>query len=354
MTLLLIYLFLALFVSALCSIMESVLLTTPISFLKVKEDKGHHAATKMIDLKNNIDRPLSAILSLNTIAHTIGAAGVGAQATIVFGEAYFGLVSACLTIMILVFTEIIPKTVGARFWRELALVSGSIIRIMIVVTYPLVVLSSMITKIVSKNKSSVSMSRDEISAIANMGAESGAVEHKENKIIQNLIRLKKVKVEEIMTPRVVVEIADENTSLQEFRADQRFLHFSRIPVYKDNPDNITGYVFRLDAFENKEIVNDEHTLNTIKRNIVFVPVSNHVFSIWEILLEKKEHIALVVDEYGGIAGIVTMEDIIETVTGSEIIDEKDKVTDMQKYARERWEKRKKKYNLMKEFFHHNK
>ena len=346
MILLLFYLFLALFVSFLCSVMESVLLSTPLSFLNVKEESGHKSATTFIKLKNNIDRPLSAILSLNTIAHTIGAAGVGAQATKMFGDLYFGIISAILTFLILVFSEIIPKTIGARYWRRLALVSGKIINTMVIITFPLVIMTGYITKLFSRNIDTLSMSREEISAMANIGTEEGIFEEKENKIIQNLIRLRTVKVSEIMTPRVVVTVADENMTLKDFLRNKEFLHFSRIPVYSKNIENIKGYVFRQAVFE--KLAEDQAglKLKDIKRDIVVVHEANPLFKVWETLLEKKEHIALIVDEYGGMDGIVTMEDIIETLLGFEIIDEKDTITDMQQYARERWNERKAKYNIL--------
>ena len=249
MILLLFYLFLALIVSFLCSIMESVLLSTPISFLNAKMESGHKSAATFIKLKNNIDRPLSAILSLNTVAHTIGAAGVGAQATKMFGEFYFGIISAILTLLILIFSEIIPKTIGARYWRGLALISGIIIQGMVIITYPLVIMTGHITMLFSRTKDELSVSREEISAMAKIGTEEGIFEEKENKIIQNLIRLRNVKVTEIMTPRVVVTVADQNMSLEEFLRKKEFLHYSRIPVFSKNNENIKGYVFRQTVFE---------------------------------------------------------------------------------------------------------
>jgi len=346
MLLLLFYLFLALIVSFLCSVMESVLLSTPISFLNVKEESGHKSAVTFIKLKDNIDKPLSAILSLNTVAHTIGAAGVGAQATFLFGDAYFGIISAILTLLILVFSEIIPKTIGARYWRRLALTSGLIINVMVIITYPLVIMSGFITKLFSKNENELSVSRDELSAMANIGTEEGIIEEKENKIIQNIIRLKTVKVTEIMTPRVVVTLADENMTLEEFLEKKEFLHYSRIPIYSENVENISGYVFRQTVFE--KLAEDETNLklNDIRREIVVVHEFQTLLSLWEILLEKKEHIALIVDEYGGMHGIATMEDIVETLLGFEILDENDRVTDMQQFARERWKERKAKYNIL--------
>ena len=346
MILLLFYLFLALFVSFLCSVMESVLLSTPISFLNVKEESGHKSATTFIKLKNNIERPLSAILSLNTIAHTIGAAGVGAQATKMFGELYFGIISAILTLLILVFSEIIPKTIGARYWRELALVSGRIINAMVIISFPLVIMTGYITKLFDKNKNELSVSREEISAMAKIGTEEGIFEEKENRIIQNLIRLRKVKVTEIMTPRVVVTVADENMSLEGFLRKKKFLHYSRIPIYSKNKENITGYVFRQTVFEKLAEDKTNLKLRDLCREIVVVHEFQTLMNLWEVLLEKKEHIALIVDEYGGMDGIVTMEDIIETLLGLEIVDERDRITDMQQYARERWNERKAKYNIL--------
>lgn len=340
------YLFLALFVSFLCSIMESVLLSVPQSFLIVMQDKGYGWARSFMGLKANIDKPLSAILSLNTVAHTIGAAGVGAQAAKVFGEASIGVVSGILTILILVFTEIIPKTIGTQFWRNLAKISFFVIKAMIIITYPLVIMSAFITRMISSDKKEQTTSREEIAAMASIGANEGLFSDKENRIIQNILKLKNVKVTEIMTPRVVVAVANENVSLQEFLKSKDYLKFSRIPVFSGNDENITGYVFRQEVFEN--LAEDKHNLclKDIKRNILIVPSSIVLFSLWEKLLEKKEHIALIVDEYGGLDGIVTMEDIIETLLGLEIVDEKDTVADMQKFARERWKTRQAKYNLI--------
>ena len=346
MFLLFAYLFLALFVSFLCSIMESVLLSTPQSYLIKKKKKGNTWASIFLNLKNHIDKSLSAILSLNTVAHTIGAAGVGAQAVKVFGEASFGIVSAVLTILILVITEIIPKTLGARYWRSFSAFTAYTINSMIIITYPLVVMAAVITKLFSRSKKEQTTSREEIAALASIGADEGVFSEKEHKIIQNILKLKNVKVTEIMTPRVVVALADENMNLNDFLKSKDYIKFSRIPVYSGNDENITGYVFRQTVFE--KLAEDKHELKLkdIKREILIAPNSAVLFSLWERLLENKEHIALIVDEYGGLDGIVTMEDIIETLLGLEIIDEKDTITNMQKYARERWKMRQAKYNLL--------
>ncbi|MBK9255186.1 MAG: DUF21 domain-containing protein [Saprospiraceae bacterium] len=346
MTLLLIYLFVALFTSFLCSVMEAVLLSTPISYLKSKSEQGDTSADTMIELKEDIDKPLSAILSLNTVAHTVGAAGVGAQATIVFGEASFGIVSAVLTILILVLTEIIPKTLGANFSKELVGISSKIINGMIFFTYPLVILSSVLTKMLARDKSELTTSREEISALASIGTQEGIFGDKENKIIQNLIKLKSINISEIMTPRIVVVLANEEMTLQEFLKNKDFLHFSRIPVYEGNRDNVTGYVFRELVFEKLAEDQFDLKLKDIKREILTFNEFTTLFNAWDIMLAKKEHISLVTDEYGGMDGIATLEDIIESLLGFEIVDETDRVEDMQQYAMERWKSKQKKYQLL--------
>ncbi len=339
MGLLLTYLFLALSVSFLCSIMEAVLLTTPNSYIIVKKQEGAKWALMFEKFKEEVDRPLSAILSMNTCAHTIGAAGVGAQATKVFGEEYFGLVSAILTILILVVTEIVPKTIGAMYWKSLSSVATKAISTTIFISYPLVLVSSMITKLISKNKVESSTSREEISALAKIGSKEGILLEKEEIILQNILKLKNVKAKDVMTPRVVLVMANQNMSLNEFLDNKDYLKFTRIPIYNQNDENITGYVIRGWVFENIAENKKELTLEQVKRDIIVAPSSIKLYNLWEKMLTEKEHIALMVDEYGGVDGVVTMEDIIETILGLEIVDEKDDIVDMQKYAKERWEER---------------
>jgi CBS domain containing-hemolysin-like protein len=346
MFLLFFYLSIALLISFLCSIMESVLLSTTNSYLTVEKEKGAQWADKFIALRNNIDKPLSAILSLNTVAHTVGAAGVGAQAIVVFGDAYFGLVSAILTLLILVFTEIIPKTVGAKYYRGLSKFSYYIISLMIIITYPLVIMSAFITNLFSRKTHESSTSREEVSALASIGTNEGVFNEKENKIIQNIIRLKEIKVVEVLTPRVVLAMAEENLTLHEFLQNKEYLKFSRIPVYSGTTDNVTGYVFSKEVYENIAEKKENMKLKDLKRRIVVVAETEVLFDVWEILLEEKEHIAIVMDEYGSIDGIITMEDIIETLIGLEIVDEKDTIADMQEFARNRWKQRQVKYNYL--------
>jgi len=346
MILLLFYLILVLIVSFLCSIMEAVLLSIPLSYLKAKELKGKTTATVLIELKQNIDKPISAIVSLNTIAHTVGAAGVGVQAVKVFGEMYFGIVSAILTILILVLTEIIPKTIGARYCRELSMVTGPMIKVTVFIAYPLVIMSGFITNLFSRSKRVHTTSREEISVLAHIGVEEGIFGDKENKIIQNLIRLKNIRASEIMTPRVVVSVADEEMSLNEFLENKKYLRFSRIPIFSGNIENITGYVFRQAVFEKLAEEEVGLKLKDIKHEIIIAPETISLFDLWETQLEHSEQIALIVNEYGGMEGIVTMEDVIETLLGFEIIDEKDTISDMRQYARDRWKKRQAKYKFL--------
>ncbi|RRO21917.1 CNNM domain-containing protein [Flavobacteriaceae bacterium 14752] len=346
MFLLLLYLFIALFTSFLCSIMEAVLLSVPMSYLKSKAENGDKTLDSMIGFKDDVEKPLSAILSLNTIAHTVGAAGVGAQATLVFGDAYFGIVSAVLTILILIFTEIIPKTLGANYNKKLSQIVSVLIKWTIFITYPLVWMSSIITKSLSSKKAELTTSREEISALADIGNQEGIFVEKEKKIIQNLIKLKSLKIKEVMTPRIVVVTANEDMSLREFLENKEFLHFSRIPVFKDNTDNVTGYVFRQYVFEKLAEDQFDLKLKDIKRDILTFPKSITLFDAWEEMLSRKEHISLVLDEYGGMDGITTLEDIIESLLGFEIVDETDKEEDMQKYALRRWREKQKKYELL--------
>lgn len=345
MTLLIIYLLFAIGGSFLCSILEAVLLSTPVSFIDVKLKQGHKSAHRLRQIKENIDRPLAAILSFNTIAHTIGAVGVGAQAAIVFQNISFGIISATLTVLILVFSEIIPKTIGAKYWRKLALPSGKIINVIIILMYPFVLIAELISKLFTGNEQEFTVSRDELSAMADIGTKEGIFEEKENKIIQSLVRLKTVITDEVMTPRVVVTTADENMTIKEFLANKTHIHYSRIPLYSNDKDSITGYTTRKLVLDKQAENLQDIKLKDIKREIVAVYAKAPVYQVWELLLKRKEHIALVVDEFGGMDGIITMEDILETILGLEITDETDRVTDMQEYARKRWEERRLKYSF---------
>jgi CBS domain containing-hemolysin-like protein len=345
MALLLFYLTLALLVSFLCSIVEAVILSVSAPFIKMKEMEGKASAKYLKNLKNKIDRPLAAILTINTVAHTIGAAGVGVQAVAVFGEVYFGVISAILTILILFFSEIIPKTIGAMFWRKLALPSAIVIKGMIYISYPLVVISEFITKIISKNKKPQTVSREEVVALAHLGTKEGVLKESESKIISNLIKLKTINLRAIMTPRTVVVSAPEEISLNEFIKQKKYLQYSRIPVYSGNIDNVTGYILNSDVLEKLADDKIKQKLKDLKRPILIFYENFSIPKLFEELLLKKEHIALIIDEYGGMQGLATMEDIIETMLGLEIMDEKDIEVDMQELAKKKWKIRKKNLNI---------
>lgn len=334
MGLILLYLLGALALSFLCSILEAVLLSTPMSFISMKENEGNKTAILIKRYKNNVDRPVGAILSLNTIAHTIGSAGVGAESIKIFGEEYFGLISAILTLLILVLSEIIPKTIGASYWRSLAMTSTKIIRVLIFITYPLVLLSEVITKIFTPKNHQVSVSREEVSAMVDVGTTEGIFRESESKIIKSCIHLAGVKAREIMTPSIVVETANTNLTIKEFY-DQQTWNFSRIPVYDTNKDYIVGYVLKdmvLKALSDDKF---DTKLSDMIRSILSFNEDDSVYQIWEKMLEKREHISIIVDEYGCLRGVVSMEDIIETMTGVEIVDEDDVAVDMQAFAKEK-------------------
>lgn len=331
------YLIGALAISFMCSILEAVLLSTPMSFITMKEEQGVKTAARLKEFKSNVDRPVAAILSLNTIAHTIGAAGVGAEAVKIWGQEAFGIISAILTLLILVLSEIIPKTVGASYWRSLAMPTTKIIQWLIYITYPLVLLSELITKVFSP-KEQPTISREEVSAMVTVGTEEGVFEAEENKMIQSFIKIVNVTAKEIMTPNLVVEAAQQDATLREFYNNRKEWDYSRIPIYNDNRDYITGYVLRATVLERLAEDKFNITLKEIKRPILTFMENEAVSNIWEKMLEKKEHISVITDEYGCMRGLVTMEDVIETMLGVEIIDENDDTADLQVLAREKWQR----------------
>lgn len=345
MALLLTYLFLALSVSFLCSLAEAVLLSLSLSFVRTKENEGKKGARLLKKFKEDVDKPLSSILSLNTIAHTIGAAGVGAQATALWGEAYFGYVSAALTILILLLSEILPKSIGTRYWRSLALPIAQVLNVMIYIMYPVVWISKGITRLISGNKPQEKVSREDIAALTDIGVEEGVVGEIESKTIKNLIRSRSIRASEVMTPRTVVVSIPESTRLADFFENPDVVRHSRFPVYDRNPDNITGYVLKYDIVDQLGKKNGNLLVKEIKRPIVICYNYITVPKLFDIMLEKKEQIAVLVDEYGGIDGIVTLEDIIETIFGLEIIDERDNAVDMQELAKEKWKARAEKINF---------
>jgi len=339
MVLLLFYVALALGVSFLCSVMEAVLLSVSPSYVAALGREGDWVGERLQAMKEDIDRPLAAILSLNTIAHTVGAAGAGAQAAVVFGEAYTGVIAAVLTLLILILSEIIPKTLGAVYWRQLA---PAVVRVLvptIIAMKPLVLLSKGITYLLSSDDEQTSFSREEFTAMAELGEEEGVFEEKESRILRNLFRFNSLRVRDVMTPRTVVFDLREDKTIGEVVSEHDEFRFSRIPVYGSNRDNINGYVLKDEMLLRAAQEELDVQLKDLSREMLVVRETLPLPDLLERLLDRLEHIALVVDEYGGMAGIVSMEDVVETLLGMEIVDEADSVEDMQALARQQWFKR---------------
>ena len=347
MLLLILYLFIALFFSFLCSMLEASLLSITPSFIaaKVNEDKSYGKTLKRF--KDEVDLPLAAILTLNTFAHTIGAAGVGAQAQEVWGNEYLSVTSGVLTLLILIFSEIIPKTIGASYWKKLAPFTAKTLLILIYSPlYPIIILSKFITKILNKNKGSDVLSRAEFQAMAEIGVKEGIFEKEESKILLNLMKFNYIVVKSIMTPRTVVLAASEEMTIEDFFESTEKIRVSRIPIYKENIDNVTGYVLKDDLMEYMIDKRSEIKLKSLTRNLMVVNEKMPIIRLFYKFIQEKEHIAMVVGEYGEMSGIVSMEDVIETLLGAEIMDELDNVEDMQKQAMLIWEKRARRLGLI--------
>ena len=315
MALLIFYLLLTMGISFLCSLLESVLMSTPISYITMKQDDG--------------DRNAALFLR-------------GHQATLLSGEHWFGIISAAMTLLILVFSEIVPKSIGTSHWKDLLWLS-KIMQLLVYLLYPIVWIIEKLHNSISDEEPDTAISREEVSAMANIGEEEGVLDNSENKVIQNIIKLDDIKAYEVMTPRIVANIASENITVRQFYKQQELSHNSRIPVYSDSPEFITGYVMRNDVLEYLTEDKFDTRLRSIKRKIAAFHEETSVSDVWESLLRTKDQIALIIDDYGCFQGIITLEDIIETILGMEIIDENDTVTDMQQYAKDRWLKRQKQY-----------
>lgn len=337
MGLLILYLAIALFFSFLCSILEASLLSITPSHASVVGQQNPSLGKDLQQFKENVDRPLAAILTLNTFAHTIGAAGVGAQAQLIWGEEVLTVVSVVLTVVILILTEIIPKTLGANYWRQLTPFTVRTLKILIYSPlYPFIVLSQFITRSLKQDKEKSVLSRADFTAMAEVGIREGVLHKDESRVIHNVLRLNSVLAHHIMTPRTVIHAAPETRTIHDFYEDGENLRFSRIMVYRDSIDNIEGYVLK-DEVQHRIIRGEGGlALAEIKRPIQVFHENTPVPQLFTRLMDSKEHIALVVDEYGGTAGIVTVEDIVETLLGLEITDEFDVVDDLQKWAREKW------------------
>ncbi|MBE7689128.1 CNNM domain-containing protein [Tenacibaculum piscium] len=344
MTLLIIYATVSIFFSFICSILEAVLLSVTPTFVNVKKKEGEAFATQLETLKKDVDKPLIAILTLNTLAHTVGAILVGTEAKKVFNDDGYGvfIVSALMTILILVASEIIPKTVGATYWKQLAKLTTTALKIMI---FPLkwtgiLWILQLTTKLIgAKGGHGSVLSREDFSVMTDIAEQEGVFHENESNVIRNMLNFKDIQVKDIMTPRTVIKTADENQTIQSFFDANKSLHFSRIPVFNQNPDTITGYILKDQLFLALIDQKGNEPLKTIKRDIIIADRDLSIPGLFNKLVEKREHLALVVDEYGSVSGLVTQEDVIETLLGFEIMDESDSVADLQSLARKNWKKR---------------
>lgn len=345
MLLLITYVLVALVFSFLCSIAEAVMLSVTMPHIALMEQKHQSSGAILRRLKAQIGRPLAAILTLNTIAHTVGAAGAGAQATVVFGDAYVGVASAVLTLLILVFSEIIPKTIGARYWRELAPITAHGLRLLIYLLYPFVKLSELLTGSMTHGPTLNGFSRSEFAAMADLSTREGQLALQESTILKNLLMMRKTQVKDAMTPRTVVFSLPEAMRVEEFFHKHNSSPFSRIPIYNEHPDRINGFVLRSDLLLAQARGNSANLLKNYIRPISLVHETLSLSLAFDKFIQLRAHILLVIDEYGGMKGILTLEDVLETLLGMEIVDERDKTVDMQQLARKLWQKRAKEMGL---------
>mgnify|MGYP001242374722 CR=1 FL=1 len=347
MSLLILYAVLSILFSFLCSVLEAALLSFTPSFIKMKKQEGKKYAQTLAALKKDIDKPLIAILTVNTIAHTVGAILVGVQAeklpykVEVLGFNIVGIVSAIMTLLILVVSEIIPKTIGATYWKKLGSFTATGLQVMI---FPLkytgiLWILTQATKLIGKSAHVSTMSREEFIALTDAAEQEGVFEENEGAVIKNLLVFKSIVAKDVMTPFPVVIMEEENTTLEAFHDEHKNLTFSRIPIFNGKSHNITGFVLKDDILEDIVEEKGDKPLADIKREISVVDASKPIPELFNTFIKQRNHIALVVDEFGNTIGIVTMEDIIETLLGLEIMDESDAVEDMQVAARKNWERR---------------
>lgn len=344
MLLLFSFVFLAVGFSFLCSIAEAVLLSVSTSYIAALEQEDKPSGVVLRALKEDVNSPLAVILTLNTIAHTVGAAGAGAQAAVVFGSVYVGIFSAVLTMLILVFSEIIPKALGAYYWRQLAPVTAYALRWLVRALYPFVWLSSSITRTLTNEPSLQGFNRKEFAAMAELGEQEGQLHRQESAVLQNLFELREMQVKKVMTPRSVLFSVPEAESVNELLARHNSRRFSRIPIYRDTED-VTGFVMRNDLLEAKSEGRGDEPLRNFRRELIVVLEQTSVLIAFERCISNRNHILLVVNEYGSVQGIVTLEDILETLLGLEITDESDTVADMQALARRLGAMRKRRLGL---------
>lgn len=331
------YVIMALGISFLCSIWEAAMLSTPVSHIELLVQQGKQSGLIMQGLRQNVEHPISAILTLNTIAHTVGAAGAGAEATAILGSQFQGIIFFVLTLLILVFSEIIPKTLGAVYAKPLTPFTAYSLRILLRVLKPAVFAFEFFTRAMRPSEETPTVTRSELQVMARISAEEGGIQERENRIVANLLQLADVQVETIMTPRTVVVMFQEDQTVGEVMRSYRFLPFSRIPVYAESADEIRGYVLRHEIYRRAAADEHEAPLREIARPLDVVPETNSVAQVLDEFIAKQDHIFLVIDEYGGTAGLITLEDAVETLLGIEILDESDPIADLRQLSRRRYQ-----------------
>lgn len=339
MLLLITYTLIAILFSFFCSIFEAVLLSVGSAHIALMISQGQTSGALLKTLKDDVSKPLAAILTLNTIAHTIGAAGAGAQAAIIFGSAYVGVASAILTLLILIFSEIIPKTLGATYWRQLAPLTAYSLKYLIILLYPFVKLSTKITGSISGEPTLSGFSREEFAAMAEISSQDGQLAEQESKFLKNLMKLREKLVKDAMTPRTVIFSLSQQLTVEEYFHKYDKIPFTRIPIFLDNREELTGYVFRSDLFLAQARGNGESLLVNYRRDLPALLPTMQLSHVLNEMLIQRVHLMQVVNEYGGVEGIITIEDVMETMLGFEIVDEKDQTVDMQKEAKKLWKRR---------------
>lgn len=335
--------------SFLCSILEAVLLSITPSYINSEVQKQSSVGKALQSYKEDIDKPLSAILTLNTIAHTVGAIGVGAMASKVFGSndidfglfslSYESLIAGFMTLAILILSEIIPKTIGANNWKSLAPFTVSSIKVLLFLLAPFVWISQFITKRLKSDKEKSVLSRSDFMAMTQAVTQSGEIEASESKIINNVLNFEKLIVRDIMTPKSVAFMANENLSLEEFYKEGEKIKYSRIPVYSEQRDNITGIVLKDDLLQLLADDKKSLKLSEIKKDVNFVSDGTSLSTLFNSLSKSKTHLSAVADEFGNVVGVVSLEDIFETLLGQEIVDETDDVEDLQELAKKKWQEK---------------
>ncbi|RLA68253.1 MAG: transporter [Epsilonproteobacteria bacterium] len=335
MDLLLLYFFAAVIISFICSVLESVLLSVNMPYISVLEKKHPKVGFLLKSHKIHIHKSIASILILNTIANTLGAAAVGAQAEHVYGVGAVFYVSIVLTFAILFFSEIIPKTIGAVYWKSLAPMAAYVIQFFIWLTYPIILMTLFVTNRIKKDDAGISLSKAELIESTLMSEDEGVLDEKESDIIENILMLDSIKIEEILTPRTVVFALDGNRSIKDIvKNEPSIFKFSRVPVYDENIEKITGIVMTKKIFK-QALQDDSVTLSTIQKDIYKINENIPVSMALDLLIKKKEHMFLVLDSYDQTEGIVTLEDCVETILGVEIVDESDSDADMREVAKQK-------------------